>query len=141
MLFSPLLSIMANLIRSTEVLTATKWCPMHELSIAVNLVDIAAAEAARHSAERVRRVFVRVGDLSGVVPDALRFAFDVAIENTALSGATLEIERVRATVYCAMCLAERELSDLFALCCPDCGAESADLRGGRELELAALELI
>jgi hydrogenase nickel incorporation protein HypA/HybF len=67
---------------------------MHELSIALSLVELAADELARLGDVRLHAVHVRVGTLSGVVADALRFSFDVAADGTTVAGATLEIEEV-----------------------------------------------
>jgi hydrogenase nickel incorporation protein HypA/HybF len=65
---------------------------VHELSIAVALVDLACEEAANKQLGRVRSLHVRLGRLSGVVKEALVFSFDVASAGTAVAGATLEIE-------------------------------------------------
>jgi hydrogenase nickel incorporation protein HypA/HybF len=64
---------------------------MHELSIAVNIVEIAEEELARHGGERVRSVHLQVGPLSGVAKEALMFSFGLACEGTTLEGATLVI--------------------------------------------------
>lgn len=71
---------------------------MHELSIAISLVDAVCEELPRLGEHvSVRRVLVRIGPLSGVVPAALRFAFDAAIEDSPIAGARLEIEEVPGT--------------------------------------------
>ena len=67
---------------------------MHELSIALSLVELASEELARLGDVRLGAVHVRVGTLSGVVPAALRFSFDVAADGTTIAGARLEIEPV-----------------------------------------------
>ena len=67
---------------------------MHELAIALSLVETASDEAARLGARHVATLFVRIGNLSGVVDDALRFSFDVAAEGTIVQGARLELEPV-----------------------------------------------
>jgi hydrogenase nickel incorporation protein HypA/HybF len=67
---------------------------MHELSIALSLVELASEELARLGDVRLGAVHVRVGTLSGVVPEALRFSFDVAADGTTIAGARLEIEPV-----------------------------------------------
>jgi len=77
--------------------------------------------------------------LSGAVPDALRFAFDVVGRGTAVEGANLEIESVPAICWCATCGREFE-SENFLDECPRCHNLSGDLRRGRELEIAAVEL-
>lgn len=113
---------------------------MHELSIAVSLVDAASREAAAAGAERVRTVYLQVGALSGVVRDALVFAFDVATEGTMLEGATLEIEDVPVVVFCPPCGEEKELPDVYRFRCPSCGTPTPELLRGRELDLIALEI-
>ena len=110
---------------------------MHELSIAQALIE-AAGEAA--GAARVTRVRVRVGALSGVAPEALRFSFDVAAAGTACEGAELEIDCIELAVRCPVCRQEKVPAEPYLLICPDCGSSAPRLRG-RELELVELELV
>lgn len=70
---------------------------MHELSIALSLVDAVCEDLTRLGDVSVRRVRVRVGPLSGVVADALSFAFEVAAAESAIAGARLDIERSEGT--------------------------------------------
>lgn len=65
---------------------------MHELSIAVALVEVACEKAEALSSARVEALHVQVGRLSGVVPDALLFSFEVAARGTAIEGAKLRVE-------------------------------------------------
>ncbi len=113
---------------------------MHELSIAMSLAEIASEEAARLGAARVTAVHVRVGALSGVVPDALQFSWDIAIAETAVAGARLQIEDVPVTIYCDRCAAERTLPSPQHLRCPVCNELALQIRGGRDLALTALEI-
>jgi hydrogenase nickel insertion protein HypA len=69
-----------------------KWWPVHELSIAQALVRMLAEEAARHGTNRIVSVRLRLGRLSGIVGEALTFAFDVAAQGTVAEGARLHIE-------------------------------------------------
>ena len=72
---------------------------MHELSIALSLVDTVCDELPRLGSDvHVRRVLIRVGPLSGVVPAALKFAFDVAAEGSLIAGSELDIEEVPGRV-------------------------------------------
>ena len=109
---------------------------MHEVAIMEEAVRLAVKAA---GARRIRKLSLRVGALSGVVPDALRFAFDVVGRGTAVEGASLEIENVPAVCWCAACGREFE-SENFLDECPRCHNLSGDLRRGRELEIAAVEL-
>lgn len=98
-----------------------------------------AVDAAKSAgATRVRKLRLRIGSLSGVVPDSLRFAFDVARRGTMAEGATLEIDSVPAACWCATCQAEFECVDFFNEC-PRCHNVSGELRRGRELDIAAVE--
>lgn len=98
---------------------------------------VEAAQAA--GAHRVRELRLRVGVLSGVVPDALRFAFEVVCRDTIAAGASLRIETVPAASWCAACREEFAGADFYSEC-PRCHNVSGELRRGRELEIAAVEL-
>lgn len=98
-----------------------------------------ATDAAKFAgATRVRKLHLRIGSLSGVAPDSLRFAFDVVCRGTMAEGATLEIEAVSAACWCATCLTEFECVDFFNEC-PRCHNVSGELRRGRELDIGAVE--
>jgi hydrogenase nickel incorporation protein HypA/HybF len=113
---------------------------MHELSIAMSLVDAACDKAAELGGVRVEALHVRVGALSGVVKEALLFSFDLAAEGTAIAGARLVVEDVPVTVYCTPCAARQQLASIQHFRCPMCGTPTAEVVGGRELELATLEV-
>jgi hydrogenase nickel incorporation protein HypA/HybF len=112
---------------------------MHEVGIMQEGVRLAVETARARQAGRITRLRLRVGSMSGVVPDALRFAFDMVSKETLAEGAMLEIETVAAACWCAACQAEFECVD-FLNECPRCGTLSSELRRGRELELASVEL-
>ncbi|MBE3595599.1 MAG: hydrogenase maturation nickel metallochaperone HypA [Hydrogenibacillus sp.] len=112
---------------------------MHELSIAQNLVELAVESAQAQGLRRLTALHVRIGALSGVVKEALLFAFDVVTEGTPAQGAALIIEDVPVTIFCPSCQAERTLDAPVPMRCPECGTRSGDVRAGRELELVALE--
>jgi hydrogenase nickel incorporation protein HypA/HybF len=65
---------------------------MHELSIAVSLVELACEEMDRRGLQRVEALHLRLGSLSAIVSDALRFSFDVASAGTPIEGASLKVE-------------------------------------------------
>jgi len=113
---------------------------MHELSIAMSILDIAADEAERLGQGKVAAIHVRLGALAGVVQDALRSAFTMARLESPLPEAELVIEEMPVKVYCAGCAAERTLMVFSELRCPACGAPTPHVRGGRELEITALEI-
>ena len=112
---------------------------MHELSIAMSIVDAALDEARRRNA-RVSAVHLRLGAFSGVVKDALLFSYEVACQDTALEGSRLIVEDVPVVVFCPQCQEERALSSVQLFVCPECGAPTMDVRRGKELEVFALEI-
>lgn len=111
---------------------------MHELSIALNLLDVISEEAARREA-RILAVHLKLGPLSGVVARALASAYDLAREGTAYRETALVIEEVPILAYCSSCDLEHS-PDAFDLRCPACGEPSPTIRSGRELEVVALEI-
>jgi hydrogenase nickel incorporation protein HypA/HybF len=112
---------------------------MHEVSIMAEAVRMAAETAQTAGARRVTRLRLRVGALSGVVPEALQFAWDVVGRGTPVENGTLEIESVPAVYWCATCQVEFEGQEFLSECLR-CHEFSGDLRRGRELEIAAVEL-
>jgi hydrogenase nickel incorporation protein HypA/HybF len=120
---------------SVHVATAS----MHEVSIMAEALRMAVDAAKSAGAGRVLKLRLRVGILSGVVPEAMQFAFDVVCRDTMARGASLEIEPVPAACWCAACRAEFECADFFNEC-PRCHNVSGELRRGRELEIADVEI-
>jgi len=109
---------------------------VHELSIAQALVEIADRHA---GGQRVARVEVKVGRLRQVVPDALRFAFELVAEGTPVEGAELVLEDVPAAGICASCGSETPLPEL-PLACRRCGSLDVEVTEGEELRVEALEV-
>ncbi|AYN43043.1 hydrogenase maturation nickel metallochaperone HypA [Streptomyces dangxiongensis] len=114
---------------------------MHELSIATAIVEQAGEIARADGAGDVSSVTVRVGELAGVVPDALHFAFEVARDGTALAAARLVVERVPAQAWCGECAEEFALGMPPFFWCPRCDRPSRELRSGRELEITGVEAV
>jgi hydrogenase nickel incorporation protein HypA/HybF len=112
---------------------------MHEVGIMESALDAVRREAAAHGATSVTRIVLRIGAISGVEPDALRFAFEAVSPDTLAAGARLEIETIPARAHCGACQREFVIEQGFIFTCPNCGAFSGDVRSGRELELARLE--
>ncbi|MYS87937.1 hydrogenase maturation nickel metallochaperone HypA [Embleya scabrispora] len=108
---------------------------MHEMSIAMAAVEQVEAAAARIGDRAALSVRLRVGELAGVVPDALAFAFEVARAETVLRDAELVIEIVPGRARCAACAVEWAVGMPPDLCCPQCAGATAELLCGRELQI------
>jgi hydrogenase nickel incorporation protein HypA/HybF len=113
---------------------------VHELSIALSLIEAAEEEAARHSG-RVQAIHLKLGPLSGVIKDALVPAFEMAAAESTLANVRLLIEETPIVVYCDRCQARRTIQLTEWFCCPECGTASQNVVGGRELEMVALEIV
>jgi hydrogenase nickel incorporation protein HypA/HybF len=113
---------------------------MHELSIALSMIEMATEEAERRGGAKVSALHVKLGPLSGVVKDALLFSYEVASNGTMLEGSQLEIEDVPVVIYCSECHEERRLESIQRFCCPVCGTLSSEVVRGRELEFVAMEI-
>src|SRR5947199_5996144 len=94
---------------------------MHELSIALSILEVAGEEAERRTG-RVVAVHLKLGPLSGVVKEALVSAFGLAREGTALERAELVVEEVPIVAHCPACAAECSPASVQELCCPACGS-------------------
>ena len=114
---------------------------MHEIGIMESAITAVLDQARQHHARQVNRIVLRIGSLSGVEPEALRFAFDAVTAGTLAEGAELKIETVAARAYCAGCGVEFEDDAGFIFSCPRCRSFSGDLRQGREIELSRIEFI
>ena len=112
---------------------------MHEVGIIQSTLEIATAKARQAGASRIHRLVLRIGALSGVVPEALESAFAALAPGSIADGALLEIECVPIIGWCGQCAAEFPSGD-FISTCPKCGEPTAAIRRGRELELAQLEI-
>ncbi len=112
---------------------------MHELSIAMGIVDAALDESQRRGVQ-VTAVHLRLGALSGVVKDALLFSYEVACQDTPIEGSRLIVEDIPVVIFCAQCQGTRTLPSVQLFTCPDCGAPTMDIRQGKELEVFALEV-
>ncbi len=112
---------------------------MHELSLMQDMLVLATQQARQAGGQRIHRIVMRVGALSGVVSETLTFAFDVLKRDTMADAATLEVQSVPLVCYCHRCAAEFTPADLICEC-PRCHEISTDLRSGREVELTSLEV-
>lgn len=113
---------------------------MHELSIAMSIVEMAKEESDQRGGARVNAVYLRLGALSGVVRAALLSSYELACEGTGLEGSRLVIEEVPVVVNCPNCLAPRTLDSVQWFVCPECKTPVSDVIQGRELQVVALEI-
>jgi len=110
---------------------------MHEFSIAMNIVDIATDYARKENAIAVKEIEIEVGELSGVVMDALEFCMDAATKESILEGASRNIYSVPGKARCRSCSHEFMIQDLYTLC-PMCNSPAPEVIEGGELKVKSL---
>ena len=115
---------------------------MHELSLVSNILEIVEDCAIREGASAIRVVSLRVGANSGVEPEALEFAIEVARQGTLAQDARLEVEYVPLRALCEVCALEFEVSDRYGMAvCPSCHRTVSKFVRGEELEVRSLEVV
>ncbi len=112
---------------------------MHELSLAVDMVEQLVEVLEKENASRVIEINVVMGALSGVERVPFEFAFPVAAENTPVSGAVLNIEEVPLVLKCSDCNQETETDDLIMVC-PNCNSVSVEIVQGKEFLVKSMEV-
>jgi hydrogenase nickel incorporation protein HypA/HybF len=113
---------------------------MHELSIAMSVLDLASEELARQGEARAAAIHLRLGPLSGVVKQALLSAFEMAREEHGMGDCKFIVEDVPLVAFCPVCGVNRDIPSVQYICCPVCDAPTPKIISGRELDMVAMEL-
>ncbi len=114
---------------------------MHEMGIAMQIVEIAIASIPADLVNvRIDRVNLKVGKLAAVVPESLRFCFQIAAQDTPLCDAALHIEEIPVVARCNHCNVEWTISEpVFR--CRQCNGGSVEVISGRELDIISIEVV
>ncbi|RMF08023.1 MAG: hydrogenase maturation nickel metallochaperone HypA [Candidatus Neomarinimicrobiota bacterium] len=112
---------------------------MHEMSIALSICDLAAAEAHKAGGGRIKEVEVEIGTLAGVMVEALEFCFETAKRSTPLAEANLKIVTVPAAGHCHTCGA-RFAADHYLVTCPECHSFQVVIEQGKELRVKTISI-
>lgn len=112
---------------------------MHEMALTESIVEIALDEAKKQGAQRVTRVFLDIGALSHVEPEALEFCFAAVAAGTAAEGASLEIARIPGAGWCLDCEKSVPLAERFGAC-PECGGYRVRMTAGDEMKIREMEI-
>jgi hydrogenase nickel incorporation protein HypA/HybF len=110
---------------------------MHELGIAMRIAEIATRVAKQEGLQKVDAVLVEVGELSGIVPEALLFSFESATKNSFLENTKLEINMIPAGAKCNTCLTKFRPEGFFSFC-PACEGVDCEIIAGKELFIKSL---
>ena len=113
---------------------------MHEMSLCENIREIIQDQAAECGFTRVSRIWLEVGSLSCIAPDALRFGFDVVMRGSVAEGAVVEIMTPLAKARCLACQKTATIQQRYDPC-PQCGAGPMEMIQGDELKISKLEVV
>ncbi|MFM2063954.1 MAG: Hydrogenase/urease nickel incorporation protein HypA [Cyanobacteriota bacterium] len=108
---------------------------MHELGITQNIIAIVSENAQN---KKVQRVLLEIGKLSAIMPDAIKFCFDICAQGTIVEGALLEIIEIPGMARCRQCGATFYVDKPFGIC--ECGSVELDLITGQELNIKEIEV-
>jgi hydrogenase nickel incorporation protein HypA/HybF len=112
---------------------------MHEMTIAMSIVEILCNKAAEENAKRINYVLLNIGSLSGVMTDALEFCFEAATKNTIAEGAELKINHINGKAVCKNCNKEFKLKTDFSSC-PSCDDFNFEIIEGKELNIKSFNI-
>ena len=111
---------------------------MHELAITEGILRAAIPEAEKHGAKRILEIRLKIGELSGVLPECIQYYFDIAGRGTIAENAVLTVEKIPVTIFCPDCGYEGTV-DRKKIRCPQCGGISFRITGGKEYFVDSLE--
>jgi hydrogenase nickel incorporation protein HypA/HybF len=111
---------------------------MHELSIAQSVIDSVLREMAVRRLPSIKKIVLRIGPWSGVMPDSVQFSFDILRTDTPLCNAQLIIQETFLQAHCRACRHDFEIKEI-TFACPQCESDQIEIHGGDELDIAYLE--
>ena len=112
---------------------------MHEMTIAMNIVDIICQKANEEKAVKVNSVKLEIGELSGVMINSLEFCFEAACKNTIVDGAELNINKIQAEAFCKSCKNIFRMESDFSSC-PKCNDFDFEIKKGKEFSIKSFNI-
>jgi len=112
---------------------------MHEMSICEGILQVLETEAGKQGFNKVKTVWLEIGDLSSIEPEALLFGFDVVTRDSLADGARLEIINIPGRAWCMQCAKNVAIKRRFDEC-PECGGYQLQATGGEEMRIKELEV-
>ena len=112
---------------------------MHEMSLCEGILQVLETEAGKQGFKKIKTVWLEIGKLSSVEPQALLFSFDVVTRNSIADGAELKIIDIVGTAWCMQCSEPVTIKKRFDEC-PQCGSYQLQITGGEEMKIKELEV-
>ncbi len=112
---------------------------MHEMSLCEGVLQVLLTEAEKQCFSKINRVWLEIGELSGVEPEAMRFCFDVVMKDSLAENAELNIINLPGSAWCMYCAKNIQVKQRYDEC-PDCGSYQLQIVGGDEMKIKELEV-
>ena len=112
---------------------------MHEMGIAIQIINLVRGSMPPDEPLRVKAIHLRVGKLTAIVPQSLRFCMDVVTKDTPAEGAEIVFNEVDVTVECGDC-GKESVIDEPPFACKECGSDQVEVTGGREMIVESIEV-
>lgn len=112
---------------------------MHELSLVNSVLNIVKTEQEKRGFSEVLEIGLKIGEISGVIPECMEEFFPLAAKDTAAANAKLNISIVPAAFSCNDCGWTGRI-EKYSICCPECGCEMLKMVSGREFYVEDLKV-
>lgn len=113
---------------------------MHELPITESIVRIAVEEAEKNKVSKINEIRLKIGELSGLVPECIQQYFDFVSNGTVAEGAKIIITKIPVTMKCEICNYTGSIDDFVDNKCPICGGLKMHMSGGNEFYIDSMEV-
>lgn len=113
---------------------------MHELPITQSIVRIAVEEAEKHKVSKINEIRLKIGELSGLVPECIQQYFDFSSKGTAAEGAQIIITKIPVTMKCNACSYSGGMESFIENKCPVCNSSDMKMNGGNEFYIDSMEV-
>ncbi|WP_027624750.1 hydrogenase maturation nickel metallochaperone HypA [Clostridium lundense] len=111
---------------------------MHELSLTESIVKICSEEALKNNLKRIEEIRLKVGELSGIVPDCIQYYFNIISKDTVLKGAVIKVEKIPMEIQCKDCNNICTVNKIN-FCCPNCGSFNIKILKGNEFYIDSIK--
>jgi len=112
---------------------------MHEMSLCENILEIIEEQAQQQNYQKVKTIYLEIGTLSSVEPDAMQFCFDAVMQSPLVLGAKLEITIIQGKAWCTDCAKNVEIDQRYDAC-PSCGGLQLQINAGETMRIKELEV-
>lgn len=112
---------------------------MHEMAVTESILRIAVEEAEKRKASKVINIKIKLGSITGLVPQCIQEYFDIVSEGSVAEKAELIFDKIPAVIKCEKCEKESKMEH-FRMICPFCGDRRVKVISGKEFYIESMEI-